>query len=406
MHTTTTQGDGAAGRLGHGGQECFLVPTKLGKERFYGESVLMAASGARHTLAVTANGNLWVWGWRKNGRLGLGELDESLMRPTLMPSALLNGARVVMVAAGEAHSVVLTESGDVWVWGQGEHWRLGFNDDGDRYEPCLLSSRERFDGAHVIFICAGWAHNMAITEGEELWAWGFGGEGQLGMGDKEDVLTPTRVQGPWSGVVQAACGSCHSLVVANDGTLWSFGSCFVGELGHNDEARMHAILNPQLRLDIPQTLWPTRVDVGGARIVLTMGGEGHSAAVTEHGDVYSWGKAYFQYVPGREEEPDPEIMEYPIEARNMMWQWQKDLANIVLEPEHVPAHYFEGARVGLVRALPPPNALAFAMLSHPRLGEASVFGCLLDDLMKRILETGRLYPVEGSSEGLCVCVCV
>jgi len=131
-----------------------------------------------------------------------------------------------------------------------------------------------------------------------------------------------------------------------------------------------------------------------------MGGEGHSAAVTEHGDVYSWGKAYFQYVPGREEEPDPEIMEYPIEARNMMWQWQKDMANTVLEPEYVPAHYFEGARVGLVRALPPPNALAFAMLSHPRLGEASVFGCLLDDLMKRILETRRLYPVEGSSEGL------
>lgn len=394
-----TWGDGAAGRLGHGDQTCLLSPEKLGKERFDSQKVLMTACGVRHTLAQTADSRIWIWGWRRGGRLGLGKMEDNLLVPTLMPSALFGGAKIAMVTAGEAHTLALTEYGDIWVWGVGEHFRLGFGDDEDRFEPCLLSRRERFGDQHVIFVTAGWAHNMAITSGGVLFSWGLGADGQLGLGDRQNRITPTVVKGPWSGVVQAACGSEHSLVVSNEGALWSFGSAYHGELGHNDASRKHAVLNPKLNLAIPQTLVPTRVDVDGARIVLAMGGENHSAAVTEHGAVYSWGKAYFQYVPGLEEEP-LNLDEFPIEARSVVWQFQKDQANMVLDPSLVAPHFFEGARAGLVRAFPPPHALAFAMLCHPRLGKACTFEGLLDDLIKRILETGRLWPLEGSSPGL------
>jgi len=80
-------------------------------------------------------------------------------------------------------------------------------------------------------------------------------------------------------VLMVACGDCHSLVVTKDGALWTFGRGQNGALGHNDRNNR---------------LVPTRIEAqhfGNAKIVSIAGGESHSAAVTEEGTLYTWGKA-------------------------------------------------------------------------------------------------------------------
>ena len=144
---------------------------------------------------------------------------------------------------------------------------------------------------------------------------------------------------------------------------------------------------------------------GNDKIVLVMGGLWHSTAVTEHGIVYSWGKAHFQYVPGMEtQDEDYEAMavEYsvPVESlKKLMWCVQKCKANKVFEPKLLAPTWLRGARVASCRVLPPHSALAFAMVTHPRLGARSIFHRLVEDLVKRILEGGRLWPHESACEG-------
>jgi hypothetical protein len=68
-------------------------------------------------------------------------------------------------------------------------------------------------------IAAGVAHSLALTESGEVYAWGYNDVGQLGLGDWEVRLTPTKVEGlpkvkaiaagrPFSGVDGVGRGLC------------------------------------------------------------------------------------------------------------------------------------------------------------------------------------------------------
>ena len=141
------------------------------------------------------------------------------------------------------------------------------------------------------------------------------------------------------------------------------------------------------------------------KIVLVMCGLWHSTAVSESGNVYAWGKAHFQYVKGMETvDEDYEAMarEYNVTVeslKKLMWCIQKCKANKVFEPKLLPPAWLHGARVASCRMLSPPCAVAFAMVTHPRLGDRCIFNGLVEDLVKRILEGGRIWPHETASEG-------
>ena len=67
------------------------------------------SAGQHHTLALDADGKVYCIGRREYGRLGLGEDSTDVMIPTLIPA--LKDEKCVEVAAGEAVSFAVTESG-------------------------------------------------------------------------------------------------------------------------------------------------------------------------------------------------------------------------------------------------------------------------------------------------------
>ena len=95
--------------------------------------------------------------------------------------------------------------------------------------------------------------------------------GQLGLGGNADVHIPTWV--PFFGrrVLLAVCGSVHTLAVADNGTLWSWGLGRDGRLGHGDVRDRDV---------------PTLVDAPGIRnvtFVSAAAGYAHSAGVSDDG---------------------------------------------------------------------------------------------------------------------------
>ena len=80
---------------------------------------------------------------------------------------VLKGARVVIVAAGGAHSAASSSEGELLTWGYGNCGRLGHGDQEDRTIPAKLG-REVFGESSVMMVSCGFAHTMAVTEAGRL----------------------------------------------------------------------------------------------------------------------------------------------------------------------------------------------------------------------------------------------
>ena len=150
---------------------------------------------------------------------------------------MLEGARVVMVAAGRYHSAASTSEGEVMTWGCNWNGELGHGDQQNRTRPTKLG-REVFGGSAVMMVSCGGFHTMAVTEVGRLFTFGWGICGELGHGDRNDRNVPVEVGGArfrGARIVFAAAGCWHSGVVTSEGGIWTWGEGINGRLGHNDQ---------------------------------------------------------------------------------------------------------------------------------------------------------------------------
>jgi len=243
------------------------------KEYFLQADAAMVACGRDHTLVVTKEHELYVYGYNSFGQLGFGNY-RGQQTPEIIG---FDGAEIAMAAAGAYHSMALTTDGRVYTFGTGISGALGLG----KRESLLpeMIGPQFFSGSRVIMIAAGGDHSAAVTTEGALFTWGCGINGQLGLRDRKDRQTPTCVGAAFgdSGVCMIACGLYHTLAVTQDGALFTWGKGKEGQLGLGDTH---------------DRLFPTRVDARcfqDEKIVTVSGGYDHSAAVTETGKFYQWG---------------------------------------------------------------------------------------------------------------------
>jgi len=366
-----TCGRGADGKLGHGDAQDRLLPTRLGPEAFGGLPVVLVACGGAQTMALTGGGCVWTCGNNDFGQLGHGDRTDKHLFMRVDPGHF-GGASIVMAAGGGFHSVVASAAGDVFTWGWGLYGRLGHNDGQDRLAPARLG-REQFGGGKIVFVAAGVSHTVAL-QGGVLWVWGYGVFGQLGLGDTDNRLVPTRLgAGEVFGgslVRMAACGGFHTLVLTEEGVVWAFGQGAHCQLGLNNK---------------DNRLVPTRVNpqrFGCAQVATVAGGWSHSAAVTEGGALFTWGRgeanpdndsddAGSQMTLDSDDSDDgsDDAGSHSVHPGSQVpgGLGHADLRDR-LEPTLVCPRLIGGARVGRWHGLTEELALTFAMGTHARLG--------------------------------------
>ncbi|XP_077537079.1 HECT and RLD domain containing E3 ubiquitin ligase 4 isoform X3 [Haemaphysalis longicornis] len=192
--------------------------------------VVQIACGAAHCLALASNGELFGWGSNGYGQLGLGggsTADERLPRRV----SHLVGVPLAQVACGAMHSIGLTPSGTVLVWGRNSSGQLGLSDQKDRAHPTVLKSLRSQRIKHV---CCGENHTAALTADGGVFTFGAGAYGQLGHGGKGNEVVPKRVvELMGTAITQLSCGRCHTVAYApHSGKLYAFGLGMSGQLGH------------------------------------------------------------------------------------------------------------------------------------------------------------------------------
>jgi alpha-tubulin suppressor-like RCC1 family protein len=89
--------------------------------------VVRMSAGFNHTAAVTAGGQLWTWGSGSSGKLGVGECSSDayiaapakvLLGTSSSSTGSSAGKRVKRVDCGAAHTAAVTADGQLWVWGK------------------------------------------------------------------------------------------------------------------------------------------------------------------------------------------------------------------------------------------------------------------------------------------------
>ncbi|XP_015840693.1 probable E3 ubiquitin-protein ligase HERC4 isoform X2 [Tribolium castaneum] len=227
------------GELGLGGIEEEHVFTPKALDWFEAKSVMKAALGANHTLFLTKDGKVYSCGSNDYGQLGH---DQPRKRPRpesnkLIFAELVSGLdaySIINVACGEMHSLALSRWGEVFSWGSDNYGQLGHQLGGTlQIVPKLIKSLAKYQ---VVQIAAGQRHSVALTNAGEIFVWGANDFGQLGLGTITPYeSTPTTVCS-LSGIPFAliACGANHTFAVSKSGAVFGWGKNINGQLGLND----------------------------------------------------------------------------------------------------------------------------------------------------------------------------
>lgn len=242
-----------------------------------------AAQGAsgEFFICLTSTGEVWVFGLNSSGQLGLGH-TRSIDTPTRVdkfaPAAQPNGniaaasqtplpSKIVSIAAGRSHSLVLTSEGSVYAFGRNVEGQLGLaqtgrlrtieqlletvtgperaklEDEKAAEEAKLkrsfaiqqLSSAvtprfiHHFTGTRITHIAACNHLSAAIDADGRVWHWGYGLMQQQAtvpslISFSRDVASPPRI-------LSVALGHSHALLLDDAGQAYAVGSTLSGALG-------------------------------------------------------------------------------------------------------------------------------------------------------------------------------
>jgi alpha-tubulin suppressor-like RCC1 family protein len=221
-----------------------------------------------------------TWGVDITAELGFGATSNSLT--PVQVSGMGPGSNVIAIAAGGLYALALKSDGSLWAWGHGGDGELGYGIFAGATTPVQVSGMG--PGSGVVAIAAGTSHSLALKGDGSLWAWGYNSDGQLGdgtLGAQADKSTPVQVSGmgPGSRVVAIAAGPFHTLALKSDGSIWAWGRNIEGELGDGKYAGQ---------------VTPVQVSgMGpGSGVIAIAAGTYHSLALKKDGSVWGWGGNY------------------------------------------------------------------------------------------------------------------
>jgi len=220
-------GAGGHGKLGLESNVYRSSPVQVGTLTTWAS----AAGAQNHTLAVKTDGTAWAWGYNDRGALGLGDVikrSSPVQVGTLATWSLVAGSR---------QSLAIKTDGTLWAWGRNDTYGdLGLGDTADRSSPVQVGGGAAWA---ALLLGSSSKHTLALQDpsllaNSQLFSWGSGYKGQLGLGDAIARSSPVQVGtiATWS-TFAAGYGPTRS-GIKTDGTIWTWGYDIQGQLGLGD----------------------------------------------------------------------------------------------------------------------------------------------------------------------------
>ncbi len=237
FHSTALLADGTVwswgynieGQIGNGTTTvtgCLCVPTPTQTTI---TNVVQIEAGAFHTLALKADGTVWAWGTNADGQLGDG---TAISRPTPVQVGVgVSGfTNIIAVSAGDSHSIALKADGTVWVWGGNEYGQVGNGtaSTSDQLTPVMNTTL-----SNITQISAGIFHNLALNSSGRVFIWGDNFYGQVGNGTANTTSQSIPVQNTTlENVIEIETAGFTNYARLRDGAVHAWGINDAGQIGN------------------------------------------------------------------------------------------------------------------------------------------------------------------------------
>ncbi len=242
-----------------------LIPNQISSNmNLYFNSV---TTGQTHTCGLTSAGAIYCWGGNGAGQLGNGTNNNHSI-----PKLITAGTNVfIKISAGSYHTCAINNVNNVFCWGLNNYGQLGTGSTIAANTPVQINSGNQYSD-----ISAGEDFTCGVeTSTSDVYCWGKNNNGQLGIGNLNDQLSPI-TQGTLDfNKVSAGFGYACGITVGNTAKCWGLNSS--GQLGDGSNVSRNV---------------PTALNSGINFIDITTG-VSHTCAIDTSNKVYCWGNNSF-----------------------------------------------------------------------------------------------------------------
>ena len=236
-----------------------------------GTTWCQASAGRRGSAAVKTDGTLWTWGDNPFGQLG----DGTKVSRSSPGTTAGGGTTWCQVSSGGYRTAAIKTDGTLWTWGNNAWGALGNNCASERSSPGTTAG----GGTTWCNVSVNYGtHAMGIKTDGTLWTWGSNFKGELGNNSVVNRSSPGTTAGGGSNWKQAVPSVQHSAAIKSDGTLWTWGYNYSGQLGDNST--------------VSRSSPGTTVGGGTTWCAVAAGGSGTSGAtagIKTNGTLWTWG---------------------------------------------------------------------------------------------------------------------
>ena len=189
-------------------------------------------------MVLMENGDIWTWGHNQTGNLGRGTTSTSEVKPQKITGSYdmlgsCHGGDNTNRGAFFARDRV---TGKLWGWGNNYNGQLGVGDTTNRVSPVLVNlPSDRF----AVKVLGGGGSaptnfTFFLLDDGSLYSVGNNGQGILGQGDTQNRTTPAKIVGLETNVRDFyVFGDAYPTAIAlmKDGTIRTWGYNYYGQLG-------------------------------------------------------------------------------------------------------------------------------------------------------------------------------
>ncbi|XP_031729451.1 serine/threonine-protein kinase Nek8 [Anarrhichthys ocellatus] len=252
--------------------------------------VLQVSLGRTQKMGVTRSGRLITW---EAPSVGSGEASlpgaVEQMQPQFISRFLegQSGVTIKSVSCGDLFTICMTDRGIIMTFGSGSNGCLGHGNFNDVTQPKIV---EALLGYELVQVSCGASHVLAVTNEREVFAWGRGDNGRLGLGTQDTHNSPQQVCLPGEFEAQrVVCGVDCSMIVSTQYSIVACGSNRFNKLGL-DKITTGEEPNPSNQLEEVNSYSPVQsAPLNSEKIVHIDIGTAHSIAVTERGQCFTFG---------------------------------------------------------------------------------------------------------------------
>jgi alpha-tubulin suppressor-like RCC1 family protein len=233
-------GSNSFGQVGMGNVSIsFMKPTKI--EELISENIVQIKCNLFTSIALSKKGFVYTWGYNGNGGIGNGDFKDH-SKPIRVSK--LEKERIISISSGCHHSLALTCEGYVYVWGSNELGQLG----NGKYRRSSVPSKVVLFNTNskssilIEQIQCGAYHNLLLSKSNNIFSFGYNQFGQLGNGSYDNSYKVVKIPSKDEFLSIAAESSSNlSVAKSKKGKYFVWGKCFDFPINRPKECELDSI---------------------------------------------------------------------------------------------------------------------------------------------------------------------